>query len=193
MIELGTNAAALASSHGGLGLQTGTQGAAGDVSSNYSSVNQTSATRFDSAMQRAENVQVAQATQAPTAAQPVQASQTAPAADSASIKETPKVTVSGPEPGSDARLRTLKSLELEQAVAPDAGPGQSILEGMRMLRGAFDSQQANISGVTGGESMGTEQMMAMQVEVVKYSMLIDVTSKLTGKTTQAFDTLMKGQ
>jgi type III secretion system YscI/HrpB-like protein len=36
-------------------------------------------------------------------------------------------------------------------------------------------------------------LLAVQMEVVNFSMLVDVTSKLTGKSTQAFDTLLKGQ
>jgi hypothetical protein len=31
------------------------------------------------------------------------------------------------------------------------------------------------------------------MEMVNYSLLVDTTSKLTGKSTQSFDSLMKGQ
>ena len=36
-------------------------------------------------------------------------------------------------------------------------------------------------------------LLAVQMETVNYSVLVDVTSKLTGKSTQAFESLLKGQ
>jgi len=37
------------------------------------------------------------------------------------------------------------------------------------------------------------RMMAMQLEIAEYSLAIDATSKLIGKTAQTFDTLLKSQ
>jgi type III secretion system YscI/HrpB-like protein len=45
----------------------------------------------------------------------------------------------------------------------------------------------------GRSSQDASMLMSMQMEVVNYTLMVDVTSKLTGKSTQSFDTLMKGQ
>ena len=71
--------------------------------------------------------------------------------------------------------------------------GQSILSGLERLRGVFDTQYSALNGNVTGVQMDVGQMMALQAEVVKYSVLVDVTSKLAGKSTQAMDSLMKGQ
>ena len=39
----------------------------------------------------------------------------------------------------------------------------------------------------------TNALLAMQMEVAQYTILVDVSSKLTGKAAQSLDTLMKGQ
>ncbi len=71
--------------------------------------------------------------------------------------------------------------------------GQMILDGLSELRSAFDSRASSVY-VSSSQSMsGAERLIQTQVELVKYSLLIDVTSKLVGKSTQAIDTLMKGQ
>lgn len=71
--------------------------------------------------------------------------------------------------------------------------GDMILDGLSALRDIFDSQTAAVANISSGSLSGTEQLIATQLEIVKFSLLMDVTSKLTGKSTQTFDTLMKGQ
>jgi hypothetical protein len=101
----------------------------------------------------------------------------------------------------DERSRVLEALELDRlpgtgatgAEAATANTGDTILEGLKRLRGSFDAQAANLAEMKTNGQMTTGELMGLQVEVVKYGLLIDVTSKLTGKSTQAFDTLLKGQ
>ena len=94
-----------------------------------------------------------------------------------------------------ARNRALRGLDLEKS-AVDAKPnetGDSILDGLSRLRGVFDNQENAITSIASSPLTGADKLVTLQLEVVKYSMLMDMTSKLTGKSTQAFDTLMKGQ
>lgn len=91
------------------------------------------------------------------------------------------------------RQRALDTLQL----GADTGArttGDSILGGLERLRGVFDAQESRIREVASVQGTGaTEALIVAQFEIVQYSMLIDVTSKLTGKATQSFDQLMKGQ
>ncbi|MBU2534441.1 MAG: type III secretion system inner rod subunit SctI [Alphaproteobacteria bacterium] len=90
-----------------------------------------------------------------------------------------------------SRGDALRTLELDRVAAPLSSTGDAILGGLSRLREAFDIQQSRL-GQMADASTGSE-LIAVQLEVVQYSMLVDVTSKLTGKATQSFDTLMKGQ
>ena len=112
-----------------------------------------------------------QAAQAPTAAG-------APSAADASAEE-----------------RARRALQLESPPVQDAkaAGGDTILDGLQKLRGVFDAQQARIAALTSQPVVNFGTLMAVQMEVVNFSLLVDVTSKLTGKSTQAFDTLLKGQ
>ncbi|MBG6146030.1 hypothetical protein IWQ51_004176 [Labrenzia sp. EL_142] len=71
--------------------------------------------------------------------------------------------------------------------------GEAILDGLSSLRSAFDAQAARVSEIATGPASISEKLVQTQVEIVRYSLLMDVSSKLTGKSTQAFDTLLKGQ
>lgn len=152
-----------------------------------------SVTAFDAAMSRqysnaqfaqAQHVQgqlaQGQAVQAPNATQPVAAT-------------TPSAAVDSTQ-GGDA-LRTRRALELDGARAPGTRPadGDAILGGLQTLRGQFDKSLSRVNGVLASSGVDTKTMLAMQVEVVNFTMLVDMTSKLTGKSTQTFDSLMKGQ
>jgi type III secretion system YscI/HrpB-like protein len=91
----------------------------------------------------------------------------------------------------DSRQNTIDTLGLDAKAAPTSTTGDTILGGLSKLREIFDVQQAKLAGI--GYTDSASGLIAAQLEVVKYSMLVDVTSKLTGKATQSFDTLMKGQ
>lgn len=98
-----------------------------------------------------------------------------------------------------ARQRAIDGLDLDvdaaAGVAASDGStgGQSILDGLSRIRGAFDSQLAGVNDKIMNSSMDVTSMMQVHANVVQYSLLVDVSSKLAGKTTQAVDTLMKGQ
>ncbi|MEM8796788.1 MAG: hypothetical protein AAGE61_14570 [Pseudomonadota bacterium] len=97
---------------------------------------------------------------------------------------------------SDAeKSRALRGLDLDQKASevPAVETGDTILDGLSRLRGVFDNQETAITSIADQPITSGNQLIGLQLEVVKYSMLMDVTSKLTGKSTQAFDTLMKGQ
>ena len=101
----------------------------------------------------------------------------------------------------ESRDRALRGFGFDEVAKPNetgiggnpVSTGDSILEGLKRLRGAFDTQATSLAQMNQSGSMSAGEMLALQVEVVKYGLLIDVTSKLTGKSTQAFDTLLKGQ
>jgi type III secretion system YscI/HrpB-like protein len=90
------------------------------------------------------------------------------------------------------RNRVRQSLELDGA-PPAATSGDTILGGIQKLRGIFDSRHAQLNEVMQGNAADTQTLLTMQMEVAQYTLLIDVSSKLTGKATQSLDTLMKGQ
>lgn len=71
--------------------------------------------------------------------------------------------------------------------------GDMILGGLQQLRSAFDAQQSRIADLMSGGISNTDAMLAMQMEMTNFSLLIDMTSKLASKAAQGLDTLMKGQ
>lgn len=70
--------------------------------------------------------------------------------------------------------------------------GDAILGGLQRLRGTFDAQQSRIAELMNGPVTDINTMLAMQMEMTNYSILIDMTSKLASKAAQGLDTLMKG-
>lgn len=99
-----------------------------------------------------------------------------------------------PADSANAANRAVQGLELDGQADDTGGTGTAILEGLGKLRGLFDSQ---LDGVAQGsivtnpyDSVG---MMQLQAQLVEFSLVVDVTSKLAGKSTQALDSLMKGQ
>lgn len=99
-----------------------------------------------------------------------------------------------PADNADAANRAVQGLELDGETDSAPGTGTTILEGLGQLRGLFDSQ---LDGVAQRSAMTTPYdsiaMMQLQAELVEFSLVVDVTSKLAGKSTQALDSLMKGQ
>lgn len=94
--------------------------------------------------------------------------------------------------GEQARAREALELGVARPVEK-VETGDAILGGMQKMRGLFDARYSDISAVTRANLTGTEMMIGMQKELVHYSLLIDLASKLTGKLTQTVDQLMKGQ
>lgn len=163
---------------------------------------------FGSAMERAQRVaQIDPATATPPAAPVSPTRATAPLGTVGNPTSAPPVagttpagTVGNPGPAAlqalDARERARRTLGLEPAPATPATvspTGDAIIEGMQKLRGVFDDQTGRLASLTNSKNLDIASLMTMQMEVVRFSLLVEVTSKLTGKSTQAFDTLMKGQ
>jgi type III secretion system YscI/HrpB-like protein len=107
------------------------------------------------------------------------------------LLSTPPVAEAAPGAEVDARLRAAEGLGLE-AETP-AGPGNSILSGLEQLRASFDSQYNSVGSKLQGTTLDVTAMMQLQADIVKYSVLVDVSSKLAGKVTTSIDSLMKGQ
>lgn len=115
---------------------------------------------------------------------PVQVAQATPSAS--------PVQNATPASGADERARLGLGLEGVDQTA-SKGAGDMILEGLEKLRGTFDAREARINALMSSSVVDANTMMAMQMEATNFSVLVDVSSKLTGKTTQTLDTLMKGQ
>ena len=95
--------------------------------------------------------------------------------------------------GVDAESRARQGLDLEGAAKIEGkGGGDMILDGIQRMRHVFDVREAHIGELMKGKVTDANSLMAMQMEVVNFTLLVDVSSKLTGKATQSFDTLMKG-
>jgi len=141
-----------------------------------------SAGRFAAAMERASSVAGTEAANAPVR---VAQAQSPTVVDGAPVATT----------NVDAQERTRRALGLDAPpqVARPAPAGDTILDGLQKLRGVFDAQQARINQALTSPISSVNSLISVQMEVVNFSMLVDVTSKLTGKSTQAFDTLLKGQ
>lgn len=102
---------------------------------------------------------------------------------------------STPADAANAANRAVQGLELDpDDDAEAAGTGTTILEGLGQLRGIFDRELGGIAeGVTKVNPYDSIGMMNLQAQLVEFSLVVDVTSKLAGKSTQALDSLMKGQ
>jgi type III secretion system YscI/HrpB-like protein len=140
------------------------------------------AERFAAAMERASGASASQAANAPV--------KVAQAQNPTVVDAAPAATTNV-----DAQERARRALGLDAPaqVTRPAPAGDTILDGLQKLRGVFDAQQARINQALSQPMTSVNTLLAVQMEVVNFSMLVDVTSKLTGKSTQAFDTLLKGQ
>ncbi len=98
-----------------------------------------------------------------------------------------------PADAANAANRAVQGLELSTD-AETAGPGTAILEGLGKLRGIFDAELGTINRASGNtNAFDTLGLLDLQAKMVEFSLVVDVTSKLAGKSTQALDSLMKGQ
>jgi type III secretion system YscI/HrpB-like protein len=92
----------------------------------------------------------------------------------------------------DAQSRARQGLDLDGVAPAGETGGDMILDGIQRLRNVFDVREAHIGELMKGKVTDVNALMAMQMEVTNFTLLVDVSSKLTGKATQSFDTLMKG-
>lgn len=139
--------------------------------------------RFEEAMRAASGVE------APAPVQVAQVQGVGSVTDAVPLAEVTPAQ-SGTAPGGEtAEDRAARGLD----IAAEPGPGTAILDGLGRLRGIFDAQTQNVLAVGQRDVMDAATLMALQTEVVRYTVLVDVSSKLAGKSTQALDALMKGQ
>lgn len=112
-----------------------------------------------------------------------------------SVAAQPPVAATGQADAAGALDRARQGLGLQGApgVVPPPAGGDMILEGMQKLRGVFDKSEGRVSEVMKSAGTDAGSLMQMQLELTNFTLLVDLSSKLTGKTTQVFDTLMKGQ
>ncbi|WP_378940838.1 EscI/YscI/HrpB family type III secretion system inner rod protein [Mesorhizobium sp. ANAO-SY3R2] len=115
----------------------------------------------------------------------------------AATQQSGPVAVSASPPAQaelDAQARARRGLGLEGVEgASRSEPGDMILDGLQKLRGVFDAREARVSELMKSSSVDASMLMAVQMEITNFTLLVDISSKLTGKSTQALDTLMKGQ
>lgn len=96
--------------------------------------------------------------------------------------------------GGNARAATGVSLGGGAAGVVE-GPGSGtdfVREGLSQARGVTDARIAAVKARAEGAMEGADALIAAQYELVRFSLFMDVTSKLVGKATQTVDTLMKG-
>ena len=96
----------------------------------------------------------------------------------------------GPTTDANAQERARRALQLD---TPKSPAGDTILDGLQKLRGVFDAQQGRINSVMSQPVTDVNTLLAMQMEIANFSLMVDVTSKLTGKSTQTLEVLLKGQ
>ena len=67
-----------------------------------------------------------------------------------------------------------------------------VIDGLAKVRGVFAETSSNINAISdGGQLSQFDKLINMQIEVANYSLLVDVSSKIAGKTTQGMDALMR--
>lgn len=123
-------------------------------------------------------------------ASPIQGVQNA-AADEKAVQVPPPANVETLDP----QERASRALSLPTATtnAVMGTGGDTILNGIQKLRGVFDTQVGQLNQAMNGPMDNVERMMSVQKEMLEFSVLVEVSSKLVGKSTQALETLMKGQ
>ena len=102
--------------------------------------------------------------------------------------------VSPPDAAAQAQERARRALALPDGAAPVQGarPGDAVLNGLEKIRGVFD-QQISQFATSSAQGASSEGLFRAQVAAANFSLFMEVGSKLAGKTTQAFETLLKGQ
>jgi hypothetical protein len=92
----------------------------------------------------------------------------------------------GKQPPSDAENAA------QAGAATGGAPGDKILGGVLGIKASIDARLDHIASVSDGSSVTTEKLFALQKEIAEFGLLLDVGSKIVGKSTQTVDTLLKG-
>ncbi len=92
------------------------------------------------------------------------------------------------------RQQTIRALELSKsATVRPVTEGDAILSGLKKLQGVFSERQRQLNETIEAPSLSAKSMMRIQMDMVQYTLMIDVASKVSGKLTQSVDALVKGQ
>jgi hypothetical protein len=104
---------------------------------------------------------------------------------------TQALAASQPSPAPNAAHKAL-SLEGATTTASSQQRGDVILDGLQKMRAVFSDAitKYNLSSVNAASSEG---LYNAQVGAANFSLFMDVGSKLAGKASSAFQTLLKGQ
>lgn len=137
---------------------------------------------FDGAMQKA----FAEAASGPSSPPLPDAPNMVPEIHQASLENSKNAAA-------DAQERARRGLGLEAPHSSQNVQGDTILNGLQRIRGFFDVHQATMQSLVTQPAASTATLMTMQMEVTNFSLLCTITSELAGKSTQTFDTLLKGQ
>jgi hypothetical protein len=92
-----------------------------------------------------------------------------------------------------AEQRARRALGLDGPTAT-AGPGggDAILSGLKKLRGVVDKLNLRVDrALSATDGFDPDTMMATQLEVMNYTLCLDVGSKFVGNTTRALNDLLK--
>jgi type III secretion system YscI/HrpB-like protein len=90
------------------------------------------------------------------------------------------------------RARRALQLNPSQSVKSLANGGDTILDGLQKIRGEFNGHNTRLNALMARRTADFNTMIALQGEVARFALLVDVTAKLTGKSAQALEALLKG-
>ena len=92
----------------------------------------------------------------------------------------------------DAQARAREALGLQGPGESSANGGDAVLNGLQKLRGVFNNEIATMADST-KDVASSEGLYRAQVAAARFSLFMEVGSKLAGKAGQAFESLLKGQ
>jgi type III secretion protein I len=112
------------------------------------------------------------------------------------VEKFQKALESGADSDERAQKVNLSSVEEKKEGESGTGLGDRILQGMEKLKGDQDAQVEKINKLLGSpkaSEMSTQDLMKLQLELVKLTEERDVTSKVADKSSQGVQTLIKNQ
>ncbi len=72
------------------------------------------------------------------------------------------------------------------------GDSNFLIDGLTKVRGVFNETNGKIATLSaGGDVSQVDRLINMQIQVANYALLVDVSSKIAGKTVQGLDALMR--
>ncbi len=95
----------------------------------------------------------------------------------------------------DAQERARRALNLNavHATQNTTAQGDLILHGLQKVRSFFSAREAQLNNLVSGSMVDTNRLFAFQMEIMNFSLVATVASKLTGTSTRTLESLLKGQ